>query len=259
MQNNDFLIQAKEDLKQEINSFVENQDYHHLVTPLKSLDAVKVDQRKSLEDAVYNNFAVTAIEKALGLIQRDLSQVASPDETARVMKELQNSDQVFFDFAEKYVEKNPQYEGSLQEEFSLDKDPEGSVQEAFGISNETLITLYQLGSYYLELERIEDAKNIMGMLLYLASDVSNFWAGVGVCFQKSGDMQSALEYFRMGSMMNEELPACALYAAECHLFLHDKENAKEQLIIAERRIESLSQEEEKKSWLAKLNNIKKQL
>lgn len=148
----------------------------------------------------------------------------------------------------------------------FDKDPESSEilidqldpdvpfwKSLFGLSDETLVWIYDVVLEYFKNNEIENSKDILQILLMFAPTVPAFWNALGFCFQREGDLDQALDYYLNAESIEEDLPETHFYLARCYLAMNLRPLAREQVEKLFKLIEKSN--ELRNSWEKPINQL----
>ncbi|MBA3958674.1 MAG: hypothetical protein H0X51_09835 [Parachlamydiaceae bacterium] len=103
---------------------------------------------------------------------------------------------------------------------TLSKEPNG-IQQMLGISDAALERFYTIGCKLLEERRWEDARDVFRFLTLLNPFVHNFWMGLGIGEQTSGNYEQAGIAYVMGEATDPDDPVVHANAYQCYLALGD--------------------------------------
>ncbi len=171
-----------------------------------------------------------------------------------VLKELDsfpNKEKVLQDFKQAGDKMIAEPDGSEE----IDLPVFDTIQEMFGLQDETFETLYQIASRLYNTQRTEEALNVLVLLTTLNNFVFEPWLGLGSCWLIVKKYTEALQAFSMATLLKFNHPAPHLYAAECYLGLGNQSLAKETLQLAL----SLMDAEQKKSFKGHIDFLQSKL
>lgn len=107
-----------------------------------------------------------------------------------------------------------------------------SAQEILGFSNETMAKFYKAAYHLFENKRHIDAANAFLFLVTLNPYNHEYWLGLGMATQLSGDYESAIDAYEMAAITESESPIPYFYLAKCLFAIHDRESALQALDLA---------------------------
>lgn len=106
-----------------------------------------------------------------------------------------------------------------------------SMQEAFGIRDEGMLSFHEYGSSLFERQEFESAADIFLVLTFLNPLISSFWASLGMAEEMKQEYDAAALAFLMASEVNEEELSWALRSAECYMKAGKRDQAQRILDI----------------------------
>ncbi len=229
-------------VESEVDQFLEEDAFYQtFATPLKSASVIKQEHRKQMVEYLKMNDLRNRLTKAEQWIREQLPNVISPEEYEKVKNELDNSGKHFEDYAEA-----PHDEES---------DKPVLLQQIFGISDSSLVLIYQLAHKFVADKQYENALDVLVFLVTLAPDSPAFWLALGVCMQALETHQDAIVMFDIAKTLNPTDPSPCIYAAESYLKMGDKDKAKEEIAT----VESILKDAEPGPWKDVLAIVKNAL
>lgn len=96
-----------------------------------------------------------------------------------------------------------------------------SYQEIFGISDESLKMIYNIGYLFFQDNEINEAIDIFTFLLILNPSIADFSYSLGLCYQQQGKWIDALSLSLLATHLNANHIAAHISAAECAKQIHD--------------------------------------
>jgi|GEM_PF-3558867 len=111
-----------------------------------------------------------------------------------------------------------------------------SLQEAFFLSNETMSYFYQVGRRYIQEGDYEKAKSLFFLLSHLNGGVYEFWLGLAIAYQETGDIEHAIAAYKKSKNIRENDPTVELFLADCFLDLNVPGEAEEHLHLAKEKM-----------------------
>jgi len=107
-----------------------------------------------------------------------------------------------------------------------------TLQQMFGLSEETYDSIYSIASDFFNAGQMEEALNIFLLLTNLNNFVFEPWLGLGSCWQYNKRFPEALQAFSMASLLDFQNPLPHLLSAQVYLQIENKELAKGTLELA---------------------------
>src|ERR1700728_2512971 len=99
----------------------------------------------------------------------------------------------------------------LKREFAKGK----SGQEILGFSDETMAKFYRAALQLFEHQHHKDAANAFLFLVTLNPFNHDYWLGLGMSTQMSGDFESAIDAYEMAAIYDMDNPVPYFYLAKC--------------------------------------------
>lgn len=116
----------------------------------------------------------------------------------------------------------------LKKEFAKGR----SAQEIMEFSDETMAKFYRAAHHLFERERYTEAADAFLFLVTLNPKNPEFWLGLGMSTQMSGNFEDAIDAFEMAAFYKLDDPVPYFYLAKCLFALNDQENALQALDLA---------------------------
>lgn len=116
----------------------------------------------------------------------------------------------------------------LKKELAKGKTP----QEILGFKEETMAKFYRAAYRLFEHKRYADAANAFLFLVTLNTHNHDYWLGLGMSAQLSGDYEGAIDAYEMAAVTDVESPVPYFYLAKCLFAIHDRESALQALDLA---------------------------
>lgn len=107
-----------------------------------------------------------------------------------------------------------------------------TAQKILGFSDETMAKFYRAAYKIFEHRRYTDAANAFLFLVTLNPHNHDYWLGLGMSTQLSGDYESAIDAYEMAAITDIESPVPYFYLAKCLFAIHDRESALQALELA---------------------------
>lgn len=140
----------------------------------------------------------------------------------------------------------------------IDKNQEEVIpyQQIFGLSNDSLLTIYKLGYHYFQNQNIDEAIDIFILLTTLNSTVADFYYALGLCYQQKQQWPDAVACFTFASYLNPAHVGARISLIECYQQL--KDDTKASVYIDE--VSRLQEEcpEKVEPWLEIFQSLKNQ-
>lgn len=227
-------------VESQVEALVEDDSYYQaLATPLKPASAFKREHRRQLEDFFKLTELRKQFEEAPKLILNLLPNLVSTLEFNQVKDELDKSSENFI--------KNMAIGSQSSEKPVL-------FQELFGLSDETLMSIYDLGVDLVQKENFDHANTLFVFLTTLAPHVTSYWIAQGVCLQALDRHKDAIAIFDAAKVLDPSEPALSAYTIESYLALKEKDKASLEIDALKEIIKSLSGDKKLK-WEAKINEM----
>jgi len=116
----------------------------------------------------------------------------------------------------------------LKKEFAEGK----SAQEIMEFSEKTMAKFYNAAYRLFETHRYLDAANAFLFLVTLNPYNHDYWLGLGMATQLSGEFEGAVDAYEMAAVCDMENPVPYFYLAKCLFSLHDRESALQALELS---------------------------
>lgn len=107
-----------------------------------------------------------------------------------------------------------------------------TAQEILGFSDETLAKFYNAAYKLFENQKYMDAANAFLFLVTLNPYNHDYWLGLGMATQMSGDYESAIDAYEMAAVYEMDNPVPYFYLAKCLFAMHDRDSALQALDLA---------------------------
>ena len=122
----------------------------------------------------------------------------------------------------------------LENETWLKKELEKgrSAQEILGFTDEVMASFYAAAHHLLERDCYADAINAFFFLATLNSRNFEYWLGLGMAMQASGQFEESIDALEMAAMLEPESPLAFFYLAKSLYSVGERENALEAIEIA---------------------------
>lgn len=116
----------------------------------------------------------------------------------------------------------------MKKEFAQGK----TAQEIMGFSDEAMAKFYGAAHRLFDHRRYEDAGNAFLFLVTLNPFVHDYWLGLGMCAQMTGDHDSAVDAYEMAAICQLDSPVPYFYLAKTLFAMHERESALQALALA---------------------------
>ncbi|HEV8052680.1 MAG TPA: hypothetical protein VGP47_09305, partial [Parachlamydiaceae bacterium] len=163
-----------------------------------------------------------------------------PQEFDKVKEEIDNSSDHFLRF--------------IISEFDEASGKPILFQEMLGLSDDTLLHIYDLGAVLIEKGNLKDAKVLFTFLTTLAPYVESYWIALGVCFQELKHPEDAILAFGAAKFLKPMDPAPSFYTIESYLLLKEHDKAKLELETLKNTMADLDSKEKEK-WEQKVKGL----
>lgn len=104
-----------------------------------------------------------------------------------------------------------------------------TIQESFGVSNQSVETIYKIGYDFFVSREIEKALAVFSFLTFFNNCIFESWLMLGVIYKEFGDFCQALYAFSMASLVDLHHPLPHLYSAEMYYMNGNNELAQQTL------------------------------
>ncbi len=111
------------------------------------------------------------------------------------------------------------------QEYLLKLAKDRSLQELFGLSNETMEKLYQGAKFLYEHQNYVEAAACFSVLCCITPGNYIFWMGFGNSEYFCQNYQAALQAYTMAAQADSTDPLCHFYSARCYEALNQKDHA----------------------------------
>ncbi len=107
-----------------------------------------------------------------------------------------------------------------------------SAQEILGFSQETMAKFYKAAYRLFEGKHYVDAANAFLFLVTLNPYNHEYWLGLGMATQLSGNYEDAVDAYELAAICQLENPVPYFYLAKCLFAMHDRDSALQALDLA---------------------------
>lgn len=228
-------------IESQVDNLIQEDSYYQMfATPLKPAKAFKQAHRKQLIEFFKLTELREQLEHAPELLLEHLPNFVPKEEFDQIKKELDNSGEHFVRFVE-----------------SMSDEPSEKpilFQEMFGLSDDTLLHIYDFGADLVKKENYEDALTVFVFLTTMAPHVPSYWIAQGACLQALDRHEEAISVFNAAKFLNSIDPSPSFYMIESHLALKDNTRAKLEVNSLKEIISNLSGDE-KNNWEQRIKGI----
>lgn len=227
-------------VKSKVESFVPDESYYKMfATPLKPPSACRKSHQDSLMDFFKFEELQEQLEEAPKIILNLMPSYLPPEDFNRIKEELNKSIHHFILVA-------------ISMEESSDKPI--MLQELFGITDDSLMHIYELGVDLVKKNNYRDANVLFVFLTTMVPYVPSFWIAHGICLQALDRHEEALEVFKTAKLLKPNNPLTSAYLIESYLHLKNTDEAKNEFNALKELILVLEGEEQTK-WEQKIKEI----
>jgi len=107
-----------------------------------------------------------------------------------------------------------------------------AAQDILEFSDETMAKFYGAAYRLFEHRRYIDAANAFLFLVTLNAYNHDYWLGLGMATQMTGDFEAAIDSYEMAAICELENPIPYFYLAKCLFAMHERDSALEALDLA---------------------------
>lgn len=107
-----------------------------------------------------------------------------------------------------------------------------TAQEILGFSDDTMAKFYGAAYRLFEHQRYIDAANAFLFLVTINPYHHEYWVGLGMATQMTGDFEAAIDAYEMAAMCQIDSPVPYFYLAKCLFAIHDRDSALQALDLA---------------------------
>ncbi len=190
-------------LEEEVDKYLtENGDALFIETPLKSKQLQKKQTKDELMKAFRLEDSENRIERALLLIRDLLPKYIPAAEWEVVNREFRESDKALVKYFESMENRNPEK-----------KEPDFTIAQMCGISDESLQACYKLGEVLYQEKNYNDARALFGFLAALSPHIPEFWICSILCCNQLKQYHEAIELCKIGQQLFPEYVAMYIHGA----------------------------------------------
>ena len=126
------------------------------------------------------------------------------------------------------VKKKLQDKDKLLKELASGK----TAQEILEFPEKHMAKFYGAAHYLFKHEKYEDAANAFLFLVTLNPHNHDYWLGLGMSTQRTGDYEGAIDAYEMAAYYDVNNPVPYFYLAKCFFAVHEHENSLHALDLA---------------------------
>lgn len=219
MKKKEWINQFDSKMQAIIDAYVQEQDFHAIETPLKSDSQIKNELRARLHKEQNFDTIFKGIFNSFSLINAHLLTLNDKNKKKQIRDELDHALTVFSDLRKQ----------TSQESKNQSNTNAPLWVGLYGISDETLLMIYDIVLENVKHNQINNAKDLLQILLLFAPTITSFWNALGFCFQTEGNYDQALNIYLISEEINPELPDTHFYLVRCYMAMHEKSRAQEQV------------------------------
>ena len=131
-----------------------------------------------------------------------------------------------------------------------------TLQEIFGLDDDSVEKLYHSAKYIYEQQHYEEASAAFSVLTIICPNNHTFWLALANCEYFLSHYEHALTAYAMAAHANPFDPLCHLFSAHCYEAMKQKDLAINALEIA---LVSIGEQEQYANWKQKITEYKKRL
>ncbi len=215
--------EVKEELIQEAAaSLLETDEYYQSqATPLISAEQLKQRHLDEIRSVLESDELTVTVERGFDWIRQDIIEVLKEEELTR-----------FFDDMSKINEESLSKLPEAAKKMITGGEERLTYQDFFGLSDETLRSMYTLGFQYFQGKEFQKAVDVFSVVTTFNPYVSDFWNAMALCYQNLKEFQKALDTFSVACETNQNAVGPRVSRAECCLNLNLLSQADEEIAIA---------------------------
>jgi type III secretion system low calcium response chaperone LcrH/SycD len=107
-----------------------------------------------------------------------------------------------------------------------------TAQEILEFSDETMAKFYRAAYQLFEHRHYAEAANAFLFLVTLNAFNHDYWLGLGMATQMTGDFEAAIDAYEMAAVCELDNPVPYFYLAKCLFAMHERDSALEALDLA---------------------------
>ena len=227
-------------VKMEVETFIPDESHYKMfATPLKPPSAFRNAHRDKLVDFFKFEELQEQLEEAPKIVLNLMPSYLPADDFTKIKNELNKSINHFILVAISMGE-------------SAEKPP--LLQELFGISDGSLIHIYELGIDLVKKNNHKDATALFVFLTTLTPYVPSFWIAQGICLQALDRHEDAIENFKTAKLLKPVDLLSLFYLIESYKNLKLDEEAKIEFESLKSLIQTF-EGDDKVKWEQKINEI----
>lgn len=234
------ILSIEDIVKSQVEAIIPDESqYQMFATPLKPPSAFRKAHQENLMDFFKFEELHEQLEQAPKIILSLMPNYLPSEEFNKIKSELDKSINQFILVAISMSETS---------------DKPILLQELFGITDDSLLKIYELGVDLVKKNNYKDGIALFVFLTTMSPYVPSFWIAQGVCLQALNSHEDAIELFKNAKILKPSDPVPFAYLIECYLILKKNDEAKTELEALKSTVETL-QDGEKKNWEQKIKEI----
>lgn len=245
------ILQSGDCMATELDAYIDNliaekvegllhddQYYEYYATPLKPATKIRDEDRENLKSQLQFREIREQMNLAQELIFELLPKKLAKEQFAKIEEEFKNASSHFTDFFQSPEDKSNRF----------------SLQEAFGFSDDTVISIYELAQELTDAKQYKNASALFVFLEMLAPHVPNFWIGHAFCLQELSQHQEAIAVLTAAQILDPTNLSTYLYKIESYSELKENDKRKQEIDELNTQISRLDGEE-REVWENKIKEL----
>lgn len=234
------VLSIDEIVKLEVETFLPDEStYKMFGTPLKPPSAFRNAHRDKLVDFFKFEEFQEQLDEAPKIILNLMPNYLSSEDFSKIKNELNKSINQFILIA-------------------ISMDPTGEkpvvLRELFGISNDSLVFIYELGIDQMKKNNCKDANALFVFLTTMTPFVPSFWIAQGACLQVLDRHEDAIESFKFAKQLKPSDPLPRAYLIESYRSMKQDDESDAEIEALKSLIQTLD-EDEKVQWENRINEM----
>lgn len=224
-------MMAYENVKRELvdeaaASLLENDAYYEAkATPLITAEQLKKRHLDEIKSVLEADELTEAVERGFEWIRQDIIEVLKEEQL-----------EIFFNDISKINEESLAKLPEAAKKMISGGEDRLTYQDFFGLSNETLRSMYTLGYQYFEQKDYKKAVDVFSVVTTFNPYISDFWNAMALCYQNLQEYQKALDTFSVACETNQNAVGPRISRAECCLNLNLLSQAEEEIGVAQKLV-----------------------
>ncbi len=227
-------------VKLEIETLIPDESHYKMfATPLKPPSAFRSAHKDKLVDFFKFEELQEQLEAAPKIVLNLMPNYLSNEDFTKIKTELNKSINQFILIA-----------------ISMDQNSEKPpiLQELFGISDDSLVRIYELGIDLVKKNSFKEANSLFVFLTTMTPYVPSFWIAQGVCLQALERHEDAVEILKTAKLLKPADPHCFIYLIESYKNLK-LDNEEKIEFDALKNLVQILEGDEKVQWENKISEI----